>query len=390
MKQIKALLAAALSAGMLLNAASCGAAEPPSEFDDGSVRKEMTAEQYAREMGLGINLGNTMESYWENHQNKTSGSSVIGDDMASYETCWGAIVTTEEAIAGMKNEGFQSVRVPVYWGNSMEDDGEFKITDKMFDRVEEIINYCRKNDLYVVINVHHYDEYLIKNFPREEVLEITESVWTQIAKHFKDYSDYLVFEGYNESLGNCREEDALSEDEKFAYVNELNQTFVDAVRATGGNNENRLLIASGYWTNIDLTTDERFVMPTDTAKDKMMVSVHYIDNAMYWSNRVGNDKWREYSRAQCELLKAAFTDKGIPVFVGECTSIYERKYFATNAEVKESTAALEEMYNLMLEYGFVPVLWDVNDNFYSRTEYRIKSDSDRSLIRKLADQLNAE
>jgi len=122
----------------------------------------------------------------------------------------------------------------------------------------------------------------------------------------------------------------------------------------------------------------------------MMVSVHYIDNAMYWSGKIGNDKWREYSRSQCELLKKAFTDQGIPVFVGECTSIYERKYYASNADVKESTASLEEMYNLMFEYGFVPVLWDVNDNFYSRTEYRIKSDSDRALIARLAQQLKSE
>ncbi len=390
MKHIRTLFITVLSAAMLLSAASCSASEPASEFDDGKMRKNMTAMEYAKEMGLGINLGNTMEAYWANGENKTSGSTRIGDTMASYETCWGAVVTTQEAIDGMKAEGFSTIRVPVYWGNAMEDDGKFEITEQMFDRVEEIVNYCRKDDLYTVINIHHYDEYLIKNYPKEEVLEITQSLWTQIAEHFKNYSDYLVFEGYNESLGNCREEDQLSEDEKFTYVNELNQTFVDAVRETGGNNENRLLISSGYWTNIDRTTDARFVMPQDSAKDKMMVSVHYIDNAMYWSGKIGNDKWREYSRSQCELLKKAFTDQGIPVFVGECTSIYERKYYASNADVKESTASLEEMYNLMFEYGFVPVLWDVNDNFYSRTEYRIKSDSDRALIARLAQQLKSE
>ena len=125
-----------------------------SEFDDGVMRKEMTSTEYVSEMGLGINLGNTMEAYWANDQNRNSGSTVIGDNtISNYETCWGAIKTTQEIIDGMKNAGFNTVRVPVYWGNSMTNDGTFTISDAMFDRVEEIVDYCRKADLYVVIIV---------------------------------------------------------------------------------------------------------------------------------------------------------------------------------------------------------------------------------------------
>ena len=356
-----------------------------SEFDDGVMRKEMTSAEYVSEMGLGINLGNTMEAYWANDQNRNSGSAVIGDNtISNYETCWGAIKTTQEIIDGMKNAGFNTVRVPVYWGNSMTNDGTFTISDAMFDRVEEIVDYCRKADLYVVINIHHYDEFIIKNYSEEDAVKITGTLWKQIAKHFKNYSDYLIFEGFNENLGTVRESDNYTDDQKFDYVNKMNQAFVDAVRSTGGINKTRMLIASGYWTNIDLTTDARFHIPEDKVNDRIMVSVHYVDNAMYWTNNIGGQKWLDYSKAQCELLKKAFTDKGIQVFVGECTSIYDAERFASNAIYTDSTECLEIMYDMMLDYGFIPVLWDVNNNFYSRTKYKIKSESDKALIEKLS------
>ncbi len=359
-----------------------------SEFDDGVMRKEMTSAEYVSEMGLGINLGNTMEAYWANDQNRNSGSAVIGDNtISNYETCWGAIKTTQEMIDGMKNAGFNTVRVPVYWGNSMTNDGTFTISDAMFDRVEEIVDYCRKADLYVVINIHHYDEFIIKNYSEEDAVKITGTLWKQIAKHFKNYSDYLIFEGFNENLGTVRESDNYTDDQKFDYVNKMNQAFVDAVRSTGGNNKTRMLIASGYWTNIDLTTDARFHIPEDKVNDRIMVSVHYVDNAMYWTNNIGGQKWLDYSKAQCELLKKAFTDKGIQVFVGECTSIYDAERFASNAIYTDSTECLEIMYDMMLDYGFIPVLWDVNNNFYSRTKYEIKSESDKALIEKLSKEL---
>ncbi len=359
-----------------------------SEFDDGVMRKEMTSAEYASEMGLGINLGNTMEAYWSNDQNKNSGSAVIGDNtISNYETCWGAIKTTQEMIDGMKNAGFNTVRVPVYWGNTMANDGTFTISDAMFDRVEEIVDYCRKADLYVVINIHHYDEFIVKNYSEEDAVKITGTLWKQIAKHFKNYSDYLIFEGFNENLGTVRESDNYTDDRKFDYVNKMNQAFVDAVRSTGGNNKTRMLIASGYWTNIDLTTDARFHIPEDKVNDRIMVSVHYVDNAMYWTNNIGGQKWLDYSKAQCELLKKAFTDKGIQVFVGECTSIYDAERFASNAIYTDSTECLEIMYDMMLDYGFIPVLWDVNNNFYSRTKYEIKSESDKALIEKLSKEL---
>ena len=356
--------------------------------EDGIIQSSMTAMDYAKEMGVGINLGNTFESFWLDESNETTGAQVIGSNTPyDYETCWGAVYTSADAVKGMKDAGFHTVRVPVYWGNMMENEGKYEINNDYFDRVQEVIDYCIDNDLYVIINIHHYDEFLIKNKTKEEVLEITESLWTQIAERYKDYPDYVAFEGFNENLGSHREEDNFTKDEIYDYVNKMNQTFVSAVRATGGNNAERVLIVSGYWTNIDNTTKDLFKMPVDSAKDKLMVSVHYIDNACYWTNRIGGTYWKDYSIAQCELLKKAFTDNGIPVFVGECTSIYEAERFASDAEYTESSACLEYILNLAVDYGFVPVLWDINDHFYSRTDHKIKSDSDQEVIARIAEEI---
>lgn len=377
-----------LTAGLLLFSLT-GCSDLPS--DGGEMREDMTAMDYAQEMGIGINLGNTMEAYWQDTQDKTAGASTIGENTPlDYEKCWGAVETTQECIDGMKAAGFNTIRVPVYWGNMMEDDGNFQINEDYMNRVVEIVDYCRNQELYVIINVHHYDEFLIKNHSQEKVLEVVEDLWTQIAKKFRNYSDFLVFEGFNEALGSQQEGSSYTEAELFDYVNAMNQTFVDAVRATGGNNAERVLIASGYWTNIDKTTSDLYVMPEDPAEDRMMVSVHYIDNAPYWANSVGGQYWLAYSSKQCTQLEEAFTSKGIPVFVGECTSIYTSDHLAGDAQYTESSECLSVLLNKAVDFGFVPVLWDVNNNFYSRTEYKIKSESDAQVITEIAERIENE
>lgn len=358
--------------------------------DNGKMRSSMTANDYAREMGVGINLGNTLEAFWSGG-NAAAGSAVIGSGaVTEYEKCWGACETTQEIIDGMRGAGFSTVRIPVYWGNGMADDGTFTITDALFDRVEEVINYCLNDGMYAVINIHHYDEYIIKHYPRDEAVNITKRLWEQISERYKEYSDYLVFEGFNENLGSQRESDSYSEQELFEYVNEMNQAFVDTVRASGGNNKTRLLIASGYWTNIDLTTTDSFVMPADSAKDRLMVSVHYVDNAMYWTNQIGGKAWYDYGAAQCELLKKAFTDKGIPVFVGECTSIYGSDRYASDAYVTDTADTLEIMLDMITDYGFVPVLWDVNNNFYYRSMGIFPNERNVEVIGKIAAKISGE
>ena len=381
--------------------------------DDGVMRDDMTAQDYADDMGLGINLGNTMEAYWLDLSRQYSGAQTIGDNKPqNYETCWmngNDVITTQDIIDGMKNAGFNTVRIPVYWGNMMKEDGTYTINSEYIGRVKEIVDYCRNAGVYAVINIHHYDEFVIRHFATfgtlEQCAETIKHLWTQIAEYFKGYSDYLIFEGFNEYLGGGPYQtdsqgkivvdskgDAittnLSTEDAYKWTNTLNQAFVDAVRETGGNNEKRMLIASGYLTNIDNTTKADFKMPNDPTEDRLMVSVHYVDNALYWSYQLGNEYWKMYSINQLEILKRTFKSKGIPVFIGETTTSTSYKgHFAEDAEVTDPSEAMDYMLRLIKGYGFVPVLWDTCDDFYSRTFCEIDSQADEKVIKTLSKEL---
>lgn len=388
---MKKIICLCLCAVMTLTA-GCGSEKSK---DKSKEEKIITASEAADKMDLGINLGNTMEAYYATDCEKVSYKwmNTVGDNTPKdYETFWGAVETNQEVIDGMKDSGFNTVRIPVFWGNMMENDGSYTINKDYIERVGEIVDYCNKADMYTVINIHHFDEFIIRRNSLEDCEKIFFDLWTQIAEYFKDYPYTVIFEGYNEYLGGNQFDESgnlveLSKSDGYEMTNSLNQTFVDAVRATGGKNAERVLIASGYWTNIDLTTADDFVMPKDTVEDRLMVSVHYVDNAMYWTNQIGDDKWLDYIDSQCALLKSAFTDKGIPVFVGETTSIYPQSNFSPSARYTDTSECLEIVLQKLTDNGFIPVLWDVNDNFYSRTEYKIKSEGDQKVIADLSQKI---
>lgn len=392
-------MAACSNAEAVTNDPANGMDEPnPAAQDQQETAEEpiLTAQEVAKNMGIGLNLGNTMEAYQATDCEKITFEwiPVVGNNTPKdYETCWGAVETTQAVIDGIKAEGFDTVRIPVFWGNMMKNDGSYTINADYIARVREIVDYCQNADLYTVVNIHHFDEFIIRRNSTEDCKEIFTVLWTQIAEYFQDYPYTLVFEGYNEYLGGNQFDEngklvELPKKDAYEMTNVLNQAFVDAVRATGGKNAERVLIVSGYWTNIDNTTSARFVMPTDTVSDRLMVSVHYVDNMMYWINKIGGQDWINYTDGQIDLLNKAFTEKNIPVFMGETSAGYPASNFDGKAIHKDSVECVEIILNKLLDNGFVPVIWDVNDNFYSRTEYRIKSDSARKMIRELSDKLH--
>lgn len=384
------IIAAVLCSTIALTTAGCSsaatAAPGAKEWTD-----TPTAQQVAADMRLGLNLGNTMEAYEANGCEKITFEWIpeVGENTPyDYEQCWGAEITTQEIIDGIKESGFNTVRIPVFWGNMMKNDGNWDIDPEYIARVKEIVDYCQNANLYAVINIHHFDEFIIRRNTVDDCEQIFTHLWTQIAEYFKDYPMTVIFEGFNEYLGGNQfnsngELKEMPQVLGYRMTNKLNQAFVDAVRATGGNNAERVLIVSGYWTNIDLTTSDSFTMPVDTASDRLMVSVHYVDNSCYWMHTIGGKDWENYIIDQCEKLKRAFTNKGIPVFLGETTAFYPSENFAADATVKDSSKCLEIVLNKLCEYGFVPVIWDTPDNFYSRTEYKLTRDSDSDVIAKI-------
>lgn len=338
----------------------------------GEVRKDLTSVEVVKLMGNGINLGNTMEAY---------GHLDLGTDadVSAYETYWGQPETTQEMITAMKEAGFDSLRIPVAWTNMMDyESGDYTIGEAYLDRVEEIINYALNEDMYVIINDHWDGSWWGKfgsetEATREEAMEQYVSMWTQIAERYKNYSDYLIFESANEELGSrlndidvCEDSGALSEDECYEMTNKINQTFVDTIRSTGGNNANRFLLIAGYNTDIEMTCDERFEMPEDTAKDKLLVSVHFYTPWGYcgttsitsWGSK---KNYEEQNSLMEELSK--FTEEGYGVVIGEYAAMLNK-----DGTIKDNYCdfAGNLLYNCDL-YGYCPMLWDCS-NLFDRTE----------------------
>lgn len=362
-----------------------GSAEEAEAVDNGVMREGLTALEATRLMGNGINLGNTLEACDNNVGIKTN-------TPLSYETHWGQPKTTQAIIDGMKAAGFDTIRIPVAWMTNATHlyEGDYTIDADYMDRVEEVVCYARKAGMYVIIN-DHWDGGWYGMFGSESAetralaMEAYKGMWQQIAERFRDYSDYLIFESANEELGGRFDENSplycsdsvvtyLTDDERYALTNEINQTFVDVVRATGGNNATRFLLIAGYSTDINQTCDDRFQMPKDTVDSKLMVSVHYYDPWSYCgaSSAVSATKWgkvSDYEYMDQQLAKMTkFTEAGYGVVIGEYGAL------PCSDGLKDNTLAYHTAFlDACTKYNLTNCLWDCS-GLYKRVSQTFADD----------------
>ena len=332
--------------------------------------EDLNQSQIVEAMGPGWNLGNQLESVTDN---------------VPEETNWGNPVITEKLIQSVKAAGFKSIRIPVSYFAKIDDDKDYTIDSKWLDRVQEVVNYCIKNDLYAVINIHG-DGYntidggwlLCNGKNQTEIKKKYKKVWKQIAERFKNYDEHLLFESMNEEF-----DGSYSEPNKEYYqnINDYNQIFVDTVRKTGDNNTKRWLIIPGWNTNIDYTAgDYGFKLPTDQYRNKsidkeeqrIMISVHYYspwdfcggENGVItqWGNEADDPSKTSttcdetYMKNQLNLMKTTFADKGYPVFIGEYGSIDKTSYDSENEYYRAYFA--RKLCQLSRKNGCIPMYWD--------------------------------
>lgn len=277
---------------------------------------------FARQMGIGWNLGNTLEA---------TGDWIKSTSTHDYETAWGNPVTTKAMIDGIKASGFKTVRIPVAWSNLIGPN--YAINKNLMARVEEVVKYCLDNDIYVILNIHWDGGWMAKfSTDYDGTMKKYKAVWSQIAEHFKNYSDHLIFESQNEDgvypdLWNHYTNVPNHKDKAYETLNSANQAFTNLVRASGVNNRRRYLLIAGYSTSIELSVDPAFKMPRDHAAHSML-SVHYyspptfaiLEKDASWGKTASN--WGtpaevEVVKADFLPLKARYLDKGIPVIIGE-------------------------------------------------------------------------
>lgn len=347
----------------------------------GNISKN--AMQIGKLMYPGWNLGNTMEA-----------SATGSKGSLNSETSWQSTTTTQAIIDFVKEQGFKSVRIPCSWYYHATD-GE--IDDAWMGRVQEIVDYCIKDGLYVVLNDHWDCGWIeVEGFSESTSSyqkatdatvsaksEMLKKIWTQIANHFKDYDEHLLFAGMNEpfqqyNLFNNHHAELLP------ILHKYNQAFVDAVRATGGNNLTRTLVVQGPSVSIESGYTLDFTMPTDINSQTgyMMAEFHYYepwdfcgqesDGKFYWgsANHVSgssyNCTWGEESWATTQMnrLKEKFFDNGYPVILGEygcqwrdVSSVSGGNQTKHDASVK---AWFKDLTQKAISAGAIPMAWDIN------------------------------
>lgn len=319
---------------------------------------ESDALELAAQMYAGWNIGNTLEA--------------IGG-----ETAWGNPKITADYIVKIKQLGFNAIRIPCSWDQYVEDQETHQISESWLNRVNEVVGYCVANDLYAIVNIHWDGGWLENNCTpdkQEENNRKQHALWTQIANRLNHYDEHLLFAGTNEPN--------VDSAQKMAVLKSYLQTFIDAVRATGGNNAVRNLIVQGPNTDIDMTHNLFGGMPTDVVPNRLMAEVHYYNPwtfcgmekdeswgrmAYFWGSFAvsGSDRNATFGdeaemKALFGKMKAQFVDKGIPVILGEYGAITIRTGLGANQEAHDKSRNLydETVTREAKNHGLVPFYWE--------------------------------
>mgnify|MGYP004513048641 CR=1 FL=1 len=332
--------------------------------------QDLNRQQITEAMGVGYNLGNSLEA--------NSGGT-------PNETAWGNPVLTKEFVLAAKAAGFQSIRIPVSYLSKIDDNNGYKIDSAWLDHVQEVVDYCVQNDMYAIVNMHG-DGYttvsgswlLCAGSDQTKIKAKYKACWEQIADRFKNYDEHLIFESMNEEF-----DGTYGTPNKTAYnnINDYNQIFVDTVRQTGGNNDRRWLLIPGWNTNINYTADNYgFVLPTDqylssdiaSGEKRIMISVHYYDpwdfcgtesaDKTQWGSEATNQSkvptWGDesYMASQFKKMHDKFVSQGYGVIIGEFGAINKANYDSRNKACRADY--YQKVCYYAKQYELVPVAWD--------------------------------
>jgi len=320
-----------------------------------------TAKEAVKNMAVGWNLGNTLDSnsgdtlnMWIEHWTSRTPS--------DYEKAWGQPITKASLLKMFKEAGFNAIRVPVTWYPHMEakfsftssdnsiwyaskDDIGTEIKTAWMRRVKQVVDYVIDAGMYCILNVHHdtgasNTAWLVAD---EEVYEQQherfEAIWTQIAEQFRDYDEHLLFEGYNEmldikdswcfaSFAASGSYDASIAASAYKGINSYAQSFVNAVRATGGNNAQRNLIVntygacdgSGNWNSHLQDPLKQMKLPDDEVANHIIFEVHSYPDIKNLSSA------KSQLNTTINNLKTYLVSKGAPVIFGEWGTSTENAY----------------------------------------------------------------
>ncbi|MCQ2335060.1 MAG: glycoside hydrolase family 5 protein [Paludibacteraceae bacterium] len=316
-------------------------------------------------LGYGWNLGN--------HFDTSSGV----DGKPVQWGWWDGAVPTEQLYQNLARHGVKTVRMPVTWGNyqTQGEDNSWTIQPEYMAEVKQNVDWAIGAGLYVVLNTHH-DEYwqdiisaAANNLTNDQIEDRIVKTWQQIAEEFKDHSDLLIFETFNEIHDNAWGwQGGYNYNKVYHLMDEWNQIAVDAIRATGSNNATRWIGVPGFCANPMFTCGDKYsiVLPNDPA-NKIMVAVHTYDpfnfctegTVQKWGKGVkpnGSDE--KQIDDLMEKLRRAYIDNDIPVYLGEFGAVTRKSV----ADAPFQAYFLEYLCRSAYYHGIPVMLWDNNNN----------------------------
>jgi endoglucanase len=318
------------------------------------VMRNLTSMQLSAQMSPGWNLGNTLEAM---------GTYVWGSTSFA-ETNWGNPAANQAIFDGIKAAGFKSVRIPISWKEYA--DANDNISPQWMDRVTAVVNYAHNAGLVTMINIHWDGGWMQPTYAQQGTANARlTKFWTQIANNFKNHDDTLLFAGTNEVMVDGNYNPPTTE--YCSVQNGFNQTFINAVRATGGNNASRHLVVQAYNTNINNAVTCNATMPSDWIANHLMMEVHFYDPYSFaldtsstewkWGQAANPSGWanESYVDGQFQKMKSGFVDKGVPVILGEYAASVRAEYDAAGTYRKYWD---QYITHSAFTHGVVPMYWD--------------------------------
>ncbi|RXZ71510.1 cellulase [Agromyces albus] len=310
---------------------------------------QLSAQDLVAAMQPGWNLGNTLDAMCCSE----------GAD----ETAWGNPRVDSTFFTDIKAEGFESVRIPVSWGNHTGPAPDYTIDPAVMARVQEIVDMALDADLYVMINIHHDSWQWVKDMPtrHDEVMAQYNSTWTQIASTFRDYPQELMFESINEQGF----EGSSGTEEDHRHMAELNSSFFDIVRTSGGDNTDRLLVLPTLHTGADPVHMDALAAEIEALDDPMLAATTH--NYSFWPFSVNVAGYTTYNEEVQTMLVEnfqsqvdTFVSKGVPVIIGEYSLLdnYDNK-----VERGEYLKFFEHFGYLARTTGITTMWWDNGTHF---------------------------
>ena len=311
--------------------------EDATDILDPTVEEFEKASEAIAKMGVGLNLSGSFEVLW-----KDSAAQADRNNPTFYERQNGCGPTTQETMDSFASAGFGCVRIPITWWMHMDDVFTANTIDKVWlDRIEEVVGYCQKANLYCIINMHHDahaheaqgGQWLYADQAHyEKISAAFQKIWRQIAVRFKDYDEKVIFEGYNEITDVSGAWNFPKSADDIMAANKLNQDFVNTVRKTGGNNATRNLVVSSYTCSVSDRALQAFVMPSDLYPGHLIWQVHNYAPSSFCGFNPSNPKDtfgdpEDYADIQSALstIQRLILDKGWPCIIGEYGAPQERQ-----------------------------------------------------------------